>query len=314
MPGPRDIDSAGPAFAALPATRITLGDGREWAAVHQAGRLATNRVPVICVAGYTRNMTDYAQFVPLFQAQLRTDWPVVLVDLRGHGRSSDRRRADDYVATNDALDLAAVASAIGAETAIFVGQGHGGHAIMALAAQRPMLLVGAVLIDAGPVTSPPGLVRLRTNLAQLDQVHGTSGLVTMRRRILSTGYPGLSPEALDRLADHTHFLDRDRAVPLFDTALISRLAGMAFDDVLLPQWPLFDVLKGVPLMLLRTQLTDQLPEAVLEEMMRRRPDAVSLEIGGQGSPALLDHAEEVGAIADFVRRVARVGERAAKRA
>jgi hypothetical protein len=96
--------------------------------------------------------------------------------------------------------------------------------------------------------------------------------------------------------------------------LISRLAGIAFDDVLLPQWPLFDVLKGVPLMLLRTQLTDQLPEAVLEEMMRRRPDAVSLEISGQGSPALLDHAEEVGAIADFVRRVARVGERAAKRA
>ena len=132
MPGPRDIDSAVPAFAALPATRITLGEGREWAAVHLVGRLATHRVPVICVAGYTRNMTDYAQFVPL--------------------------------------------------------------------------------------------------------------------------------------------------------------------------------------MLLRTQLTDQLPEAVLEEMMRRRPDAVSLEIGGQGSPALLDHAEEVGAIADFVRRVARVGERAAKRA
>jgi hypothetical protein len=66
---------------------------------------------------------------------------------------------------------------------------------------------------------------------------------------------------------------------------------------------LFDALNGVPLLLLRSQMTDLLRRETFDEMMRRRPDAEALVIAGQGSPALLDLPEEVGAIADFVRGI-----------
>ena len=174
---------------------------------------------LICVAGYHRNMADFADFVPLFHQLLRSDWPVVLVDLRGRGRSADRARAEDYTTTNDASDLAIVTTAIGAESAIFIGQGHGGQAVMALAAARPLLVAGAVLVDAGPVTSPPSLVRLRTNLTQIEAMRGLGGLRTMLRRMLSAEYPEASADALDRLIARTHALEGNRARPLFDTAL-----------------------------------------------------------------------------------------------
>ena len=66
------------------------------------------------------------------------------------------------------------------------------------------------------------------------------------------------------------------------------------------------------LMLLRTQLTDQLRRETFDEMARRRPDAVALLIAGQGSPALFDQHEEIQAVARFVEtNSARLADRAA---
>jgi len=73
--------------------------------------------------------------------------------------------------------------------------------------------------------------------------------------------------------------------------------------VLVAQWPLFDALRCAPLMLMRTQLTEQLRRATFEEMMRRRRDAEGYLIEGQGSPALLDTPEDVAPITEFVRRL-----------
>jgi len=102
----------------------------------------------------------------------------------------------------------------------------------------------------------------------------------------------------------SHFIDkRGRARPLYDKRLIEALASINFDDVLMAQWPLFDALTCAPLLLLRTQLTDQLRRETFDEMTRRRPDAVALTIAGQGSPALFDQREEIEAVADFVTRI-----------
>ena len=170
--------------------------------------------------------------------------------------------------------------------------------------ERPGALAGAVLIDAGPLSDQRGLVRLRINLTTLADLRGNDARRRVSRQVLGADYPGLTPEQLDGLADRTHWLDkRGRLQPLFDAALAERLADIDYDDVLMAQWPLFDALSHVPLLLLRTQLSDQLRRETFDEMRRRRQDATALIILDQGSPALLDHADEVGAIVEFVRRV-----------
>ena len=132
----------------------------------------------------------------------------------------------------------------------------------------------------------------------------------MLRRMAAADYPGTPETVLDQLALRTHFVDkRGRLQPLFDPALIKLLEPFGLDDVLMAQWPLFDALQVAPLMMMRTQLTQQLRRETYEEMMRRRRDAEAFVIESQGSPALLDNSDDVQPVVDFVRRVA--GERKA---
>jgi len=292
-----------PAFADLPVRNITIGAGRDQMAVHIAGRLG-GRVPVICVPGYHRNMADYSDFARYFGRLAGENWPLLLVDLFGRGRSTDREDKTHYASPRDAADLIELTTALGIERAVFVGQGYGGQVIMALATQKPNLPAGAVLIDAGPVSDPRGLVRLRINLAHMGEWKGSAARLGMRR-ILASDYPGLVDTRLDQLALRAHYFDRrGRARGLFDPHLAKMLEAFDTDDVLVAQWPMFETLRHAPLMFMRSQLTDQLRRDTFEEMIRRRPEAPALIISGQGSPALLDDVEEVRAIVSFIEDVA----------
>ena len=73
--------------------------------------------------------------------------------------------------------------------------------------------------------------------------------------------------------------------------------------MLVAQWPLFDALGLAPLLMMRTQLTQQLRRETFEEMMRRRRDAEAFVIEMQGSPPLLDTEDDVQPIIDFARRI-----------
>ena len=293
------------AFAALPVQMVTVGAAGEQMAVHVAGRLGPNRTPVICVAGYNRNMADWSDFLRLASRMLGEDNPIVLVDLKGRGRSTDRASASAYSSLADADDLLEVCRALAIERAVFAGQGYGGQVLMALAARRPSLMDGTVLIDAGPVSDSSGLVRLRVTLNDLTGVRGEASLKPMLRRMALADYPGVPEVILDAVSLRSHFVDaRGRLQPLFDPALIRLLEPFDLDDVLVAQWPLFDALSSAPLMMMRTQLTQQLRRQTFEEMMKRRRDAEAYVIENQGSPALLDNADDVQPIVDFIGRVA----------
>lgn len=302
----RHLPQNHPLFATLPVQMITVDGAADRLAVHISGRLDTARMPLVCLAGYHRNMTDFAAMVGYIHRLVDHDWPVVLIDLRGRGRSSDRRDASAYSSVHEAHDVSVVASALAIEQAIFLGQGYGGQVIMSLAAERPMLNAGTVLIDAGPISDPRGLVRLRNNLVDLDQPGGEATLQRMSRQSLLVDYPGATEPELDAMALRTHYVDRGgRLRTLFDKRLIDLLAGFEHDDVLVAQWPLFNALGTAPLMMMRTQLTEQLRRETFEEMMHRRRDAQGYIIEGQGSPALLDNSDDVRPIAEFIRSVTR---------
>lgn len=291
-------------FAAFPVDFIQTQDATVRAAVHVTAPLSRGKVPLVCLAGLHRNMSDFTDFVGYFRRLGAGNWPVVLIDLPGRGRADDRQKPSDYSSLTDARDVADVLAALGIGRAIILGQGHGGQVAMALAAAHPLLVAGTILLDAGPMVDSRGIVRLRNNLKHIDALRGATRVAAGFRRMLSGDYPDLSEEGLDALAQRSHSVDkRGRARPLFDERLLAPLETISFDDVLTPQWPLFDALSGIPLMILRTQLTDQLRRETYEEMVRRRPDALALTIAGQGSPALFDQHEEIEAVAKFAFKI-----------
>lgn len=294
-----------PAFAGMDVQRIPLQDGKTHAAVHLRGSFEPGRPPLVCLAGYHRNMADFLGFLENIQKTALADWPLILVDFPGRGRADDRAKIEDYNALNDLRDLEDILASLGIGRTIIFGQGHGGQIAMLYASRHPTMVAGTILVDAGPVTDSRGLVRLRSNIAHIGAWQGqavSSGF----RRILGGDYPELSETALDALAKRTHSTGKKgRAVPLFDERLIQRLDQFDFDDILVPQWQLFDALQCAPLLIFRTQLTDLLRREIYDEMVRRRPDAIALTISGQGSPALFDHVEEVEAIVNFIGQIMR---------
>ena len=309
---PRRVPDGHPPFAGLPVSLITVSDARTRCAVHLRGRFGQRRMPLVCLPGYHRNMSDFTAFADYFQRLGGGDWPMVLIDLPGRGRSDDRPKGSVYSTVTDARDVADILAALGIGRALLLGQGHGGQVAMALAAEHPLLIGGTILLDAGPVTDSRGIVRLRNNLAHLEGLRGNKAVASGFRRMLAGDYPGHGEAELDALALRSHWFDkRGRARPLFDTRLIEQIKAISFDDILVAQWPLYDALNCAPLMLLRTQLTDQVRRETFEEMVRRRPDAEALTISGQGSPALFDQEPEIEAVAEFVFDIAKGRRRAA---
>ena len=302
-----------PPFADLPVQYITVGAASRQLAVHVSGHFTVDQPPIVCVPGFIRNMSDFGDFMRHYRQIASVDWPFVLVDLSGRGRSGRHDHADNYSALSDAHDLSTITRALGISRAIFVGQGHGGQVIMALAAQHPALLAAAVLINSGPTTNPRGLVRLRSNLRYLEGVRGNDQIRAAARRILITDYPGLPEATLDQLATRTHFIDtKERLHGIFDPDLVQFLDAFEHDDVFEPQWHLFNALAHIPLMLARTQLTDRLDNETFDQMIARRPDATVVRLAGEGSPALLNSEDEVAVIADFVAQAGKSPRRWAR--
>ena len=59
----RSVPSDHAPLAGLPVRSVTVGSAGEQVAVHVGGQLGPDRIPVVCVAGYNRNMADYRDFL-----------------------------------------------------------------------------------------------------------------------------------------------------------------------------------------------------------------------------------------------------------
>lgn len=295
-----------PPFVDLPVRHICGSSGKRQMAVHFSGRFALDRTPIICLPGFIRNMIDYRDFLSYYRREASPDWPIMLVDLVGRGRASYLGKPDKYSTVSDAHDIGQLAKALGISRAIFVGEGHGGQVIMALGAHHAGLIEGAALIDSGPSQNPAGIVRLRSNLQQIASTRRQAHAQRVMRQMLAADYPGRGEDALDELAARTHYFTENGQVrPLFDPALVNFLDRFSLDDEFEPQWDMFDGLSRVPMLLARTQRTDQLTIDMFYDMCDSRPDATTERFAGSGSPALLDDDAEAGILVDFVTSIIR---------
>ncbi|RDE09004.1 alpha/beta fold hydrolase [Pelagibacterium lacus] len=291
-------------FAGLPMRTFNTGAAGTALVVHIAGTLGDDTVPVVCIPGYLRTMLDFAGLPQTVNRLPETGFAFILVDLPGRGRSESLPDNIPYSTPDDADRVLDLLDALDLSQAVLVGEGHGGQVAMLVARKRPGAVAGTVLIDSGPVTDSRSLVRQRSNFQHLDGLRGEEVVRRALRTIVAADYPGEAEARLDQFSSRNYAIDpRGRIAPLFDRRLVAQLEQFDFDDALEPQWKLFDCLHHAPLMLVRTQLSDQLRRATFTEMIRRRPDAATLTISGQGSPALFEEGEERDALALFLRGV-----------
>jgi pimeloyl-ACP methyl ester carboxylesterase len=122
--------------------------------------------PVLAIHGITSSSRSW----PFLADAL--DSPVLAPDLRGRGRSRDL--PGPVGLTQHAEDCAAVVEALGGTPVVVVGHSMGGFVAVLLAARRPDLVRGLVLVDGG------------LPFPAADEAATLAGLQPIKERLLST--------------------------------------------------------------------------------------------------------------------------------
>lgn len=268
---------------------------REYGA-HQPGTL-----PVICLAGLTRNCRDFDALARLLAADTNTPRHVFALDYRGRGQSGHDADWKNYNARTEARDVATALTVFGIEHAAFIGTSRGGIVTMMLAGSRPGAIAAAIFNDSGPVIEGEGLARIRSQLRKMPHPRDINEAIELQKQALGHQFPALDDAAWLRHTSAIYRQEKGQFVPDHDPKLLKTLEAIDFSRPLPTFWPQYRGLDQVPLMILRGETSDVLSAQSVEEMQADRAARTEIvTVTGQGHPPLLETGDLPQRIAAFL--------------
>ncbi|MGH6838072.1 MAG: alpha/beta fold hydrolase [Methylocella sp.] len=269
--------------------------------VREYGSVLDPGVPVVCLAGLTRDSADFGRLASALASGLKgAKRRVLALDYRGRGLSGYDRNWKNYSLEIENVDMLAVLAAMEIEAAIFIGTSRGGQHAMLLSATRPTVIRGAVLNDIGPVLEPRGMARIRGYVGKLPEPRSVPDAVDLLKQIMSERFNGLSEADWEAYARLTFTDAVGRICQRYDRNLMKSLESLDLEQPLPTLWPQFNGLRAVPLLILRGANSDLLSAETLKEMAARHPGAEVHIVEGQGHAPLLLDEETITRICAFV--------------
>lgn len=249
-------------------------------------------MPVLCLAGLTRNMGDFDYVAPQL-AGCR----MIRMDYRGRAQSQ-WTGAETYTVPQEGKDALALLDHLGVAKAAVLGTSRGGLIGLLLAAVAHDRLLGLCLNDVGPVIERAGLERIFDYVGRNPFLKTHAALAER----LPAAMPGFANVPEGRwLADARKHYDEtpDGLVIRYDPALreafLAAFAGEAPD-----LWPLWDATAGLPVALIRGGNSDLLSAEVAAEMARRRPDMRFADVPDRAHVPWLDEPEAAEVLAGWL--------------
>jgi pimeloyl-ACP methyl ester carboxylesterase len=173
---------------------------------------------------------------------------------------------------------------------------------MALTAARPQTIAGAVLNDIGPVIDMRGLLRIQSYVGKLPKAKDWDDAVRMQKTIMAHEFPGFSEDDWLRYTRLSWRETPDGIAGASDAAISHNLREIDASKPAPPIWPLFEGLKGVPLLVVRGEHSDLLSRESLGEMQSRHPDMTAIEIHGVGHPPVFWDETTIGPVRELALR------------
>jgi len=251
--------------------------------------------PVLCLAGLTRNATDF-DFVAPHLAGVRLIRP----DYRGRG-ASQWTGAETYTVAQEAQDVLALLDHLGLAQAAIIGTSRGGLIAMVLAATAKDRLSGIFLNDVGPVIERRGLDKIADYVGRNPAARTLDDLVA-RLPVTMAGFANV-PESRWRAFAERLYLETPKGLAIrYDyelrTAFLKSFEGPPAD-----LWPLFDACAGLPLGLVRGENSDLLSTQTVAEMRRRRPDMIFANVPDRAHVPFLDEPQALAALHDWLGKL-----------
>ncbi len=246
-----------------------------------------DRLPVVCLAGLTRNSADFHGLAMFLSSHPKHPRQVLSLDYRGRGRSDHDKNWRNYNPLVEASDTITACEAAGFEDISLIGTSRGGIVAMVLAAMRPGILKQVILNDIGPEIDGVGWARIKTSLQRMREPSTWDEANEMLREALGSQFTDLSDQ--DWL-DHAHATFKDaggKPVRNFDNGLLTSIKAQNLDEELPTFWPQFDGLRQMALLAIRGTNSDLFSQATLEKMHQHHPSMQSIIVEGQGHAPLL---------------------------
>ena len=265
-----------------------------------ADRLGDPRAPAVVFlhgGGQTRRSWGRAA-----AAVAERGWQAITVDLRGHGES-DWSEGGDYRVTSFANDVLAVLRQLPPRP-VLVGASLGGFTSMILAGEvSPGIARAVVLVDIVPNMDPGGAERIHGFMVD-RVVSGFDSLDEVADMIQEYNPHRPRPTDLDGLKTNLRlregrwywhwdpkFIDGSSALPPIEVTDTDRLhAAVA---------TILD--SGVPMLLVRGQMSDLVTKERAEEFLKRFPEIDFVDVGGAGHMVAGDRNDLFAdAVVDFL--------------
>jgi pimeloyl-ACP methyl ester carboxylesterase len=225
------------------------------------GEPANPRV-LVCVHGLTRNGRDFDTLA----AAMCDRYRVLCPDVAGRG-DSDWLDPSDYAPPQYCADMTVLIARSGAATIDWVGTSMGGTFGMILAAQPNTPIRRMVLNDVGGLIPKAALDAIAETVAEnpvFDSVDAAADYIAR----VNAGFGPLTRENWLSLArSAVRRRDDGKLIWKRDPAIGTGFVAQPRNDVVL--WPIWDMIR-CPVLVLRGAESPLLPEAVADEMTRRR--------------------------------------------
>jgi pimeloyl-ACP methyl ester carboxylesterase len=266
-----------------------------------SGPIGGTAMPVLCLAGLTRNSRDFETIVPWLASERR----VVCLDYRGRGRSQYAPDPVTYRPDMEADDALRLLDTLGLDRIGIIGTSRGGIVAMFMAAMAKQRIAGILFNDIGPALDVAGLLRIRSYLGKNSNFTDWGQAVAS----LKQTNPGLDDLSEDRWRVFARRIFRDEnGRPVLDYDVRLGEAFPSAEDIaagkLQPLWPLFDGLAGLPVGVLRGENSDLLSVATVAEMASHHPGLDATTVPHRAHVPFLDEPESQEAIARWLGKLA----------
>ena len=273
-------------------------DGLQLHARHYKAADASNRRPVVCLPGLTRNGRDFHDLALVLSDHPKGARDVYTIDYRGRGLSAfdpDWRNYTIQVEMFDVLDFLTVCSL---HDVAIIGTSRGGLIAMLMAAVQPGSVGVVVLNDIGPVIEYEGLARITGYVGRMPLPISWPDAAKMVRDLNRRHFPEIPEHEWEELARQWYNEKNGRPVSSYDPKLGNALS--IFDGPMPELWPQFEALKRVPVLVLRGEHSDILSTETVEQMRRHHPELVSIIVANQGHAPLLKDHQTIEAVQHFL--------------
>lgn len=253
--------------------------------------------PLLCLAGLTRNARDFD-----FVAPHLTGHRMIVMDYRGRGQSEFDPNHANYNVLREGQDAIELMAHLGLNKVTILGTSRGGLIAMTLAAMQRDKVAGIILNDIGPEVSTDGIARIMAYVGNAPVVTTLDDAATALEAMMGADFPGVPREVWYQFAKAQHVQGENGLALSYDPALKDALIEQAAAGPLPDLWPMFGMLAGLSLGVIRGGNSDILTDETLAKMHETHADMISATIPDRGHAPFLN---ESGSL-DIITRILKV--------